>query len=291
MGVWASVITGIISTGIKLFASSQSPDYPDPPKMRKINIDQTRDSMESYEKRRMQAGIDAWKAKFPLLYQGGQHEIEDIGKNQQGILSPQVSGALRSMNLGRVKEGDQYAQSVDLGLNPITLAQRNSQAVNRQIALNPEWSSKISGGTLATMIANNYQNQNAFSQFLGATNMAKWQANQAAGGYNTQALTSGILGTAAAGTQAYLNMQQQANNPINNPLNPTSYRDSSNSYYGLSNYGTTPISQAPAPQSPYPYGNTWFGMYSPQMLGAVPTPQPPPSGGAQSATTNYNTYF
>lgn len=279
MGVYAAVISSIISTGIKLFASSQSPDYPSAPKMRKINIQQTRDQMENYEKRRMDASLRAWKEKFPLLDQGGQYEIADIGRNQQGYLSPQVSGALKSTGLGTVKEGDQYKQAVDLGLNPITLAQRNSQAVNRQIAMNPEWSSKISGGTLATMIANNYQNQNAYAQFLGATNTAKATANAAAGSYNTASLLTGIVGAAGSFAQSYTN-RHDPQSPLN-PQNPAYSDVTTPGYY-----------TAPAPaQQVYPYGNTWMGMYTPNMMGAVSTPPPSTGGGVQSPTTNYNTYF
>src|SRR6188472_3686505 len=136
MGVYASIISGIIGTGIKLLGSSQSPNYPSLPKLTKIDIPKTQASMEDYESRRMAASIEAWKTRFPLLYQGGQSEIEDIGNNQAGKLSPVVSGALKSSGLegDRVSQGDQYHQAVDLGLSPITLAQRTSQAVNRQIA-------------------------------------------------------------------------------------------------------------------------------------------------------------
>ena len=279
MGVYAGIITTIIGTGVKLLASSQGPDYPETPKMRKIDIGRTRDQMENYEQRRMQAGIDAWKAKFPLLYQGGQSEIEDIGNNQQGKWSPVVSGALKSTGLETLKSGDQYSDAVDIGLSPITLAQRNSQAVNRQIALNPEWSSKISGGTLATMVANNYQNQNAFSQFLGAQNTARYVSGQQQSAYNTAALTSGILGGAGAAAQSYLNMQQRASNPLDNPLSPSSYRsDVSNPGYPIN---PTQYPQAAGP--PTGMVNTTYNNNNPyyQWLS-----QPAPVG-QPNPTTNY----
>ena len=69
------------------------------------------------------------------------------------------------------------------------------------MAQNPEWTNKITGGTLATMIANNYKNQNAFTQFLGAQQTAQYAAQQGASAYNTQALLSGITGGAALGAQ------------------------------------------------------------------------------------------
>ncbi len=289
MGVYASIIMTAIGAGIKLLGSSQSPNYPSTPTLARIDIPKTQASMEDYEKRRMQASIDSWKAKFPLLYQGGASEIEDIANNQAGQLSPVVSGALKSSGLeaDKVSQGDQYHQSVDLGLSPITMAQRTSQAVNRQIALNPEWTNKISGGTLATMIANNYQNQQAFGQFLGAQNTANYVAGQRQSAYNTAALTSGLLGTAQAGTQAYINAQ----NPLNSPLNPTSYRSDVNNpgYYMQPSQPPPPMApgqssmwNAPAPTA-YQYTDTWgsgdFGAYalptsSDPMIASNPTENP-----------------
>jgi hypothetical protein len=270
MGVWASLITTIIGAGIKLYGSSQSPDYPSIPRMAKIPIQDAKHQMEQYESRRMQAGIDAWKTRFPLLYQGGKSEIEDIASNQKGMLSSTIKSSISNAGLEQPKEGDQYKLSQDLGLSPITLAQRTSQAVTRQIALNPEWTNKISGGTLATMIANNNQNQNAFSQFLGANSTAQYVAGQQRSMYNTAALTQGLIGATGIGVQAY----QNAQNPLNNPLNPTSYKsDVSNpGYYtqpqsapyqspssGQSNYSSN-MWNAPAPSSTY--GNPWGNPYT-----------------------------
>jgi hypothetical protein len=298
MGVYAAIISSVIGAGVKLLGSSQSPNYPSPPKLNKIDIAGTQAGMEDYEQRRMQSSIDAWKQKFPLLYQGGASEIQDIANNQAGKLSPVVTDALRSSGLGTISEGDQYHQAVDMGLSPITLAQRTSQAVNRQIALNPEWTNKISGGTLATMIANNYQNQNAFTQFLGANQTAQYVAGQQRSMYNTAALTTGLLGAAQTGTQAYLNSQ----NPLNSPLNPNSYKDSSGGYYGMSNYGATPYggTQSPSPASnPYSglsvpnYGNSYssFGAQTPTVPLIFPPASQPTYGGAQSATDPYVNYF
>jgi hypothetical protein len=197
--------------------------------------------MEDYETKRMGASIDAWKTRFPLLYQGGQYEVNDIANNQKGILSPVVSGALQSAGLEQPKGTDQYSLSTDIGLSPITLAQRTSQAVNRQIALNPEWTNQISGGTLATMVANNYQNQNAFTQFLGANQTANYVSGQTQSNYNTQALLSGVLGAARLGTQAY-----EQSNPLSygtylqgaQPAQPT-YQPSYQPSYQQPFYGPT----------------------------------------------------
>ena len=275
MGVYAGIITSAISTGVKLLGSAGGPSYPSYPKIAKINIPQVQGQMEDYEKNRMQTSIDAWKAKFPLLYQGGASEIADIGNNQQGKWSPVVSNELKSSGLESLKDGTQYSDAVDVGLSPITLAQRNSQAVNRQIAMNPEWSSKISGGTLATMIANNYQNQQAFTQFLGAQNTANYVNSQKAGAYNTAALTTGLFGTAAAGEQAYVNAQ----NPLNAPFNPNSYNTPSNNY-GAPPYGAPPTSTPPYGTPPYNatpppvYGNS-YGYGSFNMFGGSSTPSTP----------------
>lgn len=273
MGIYASLITTIIGAGIKLIGSSQSPNYPSAPKISKLDVQGAKEHMENYEARRMQASIDAWKARFPLLYQGGGYEVGDIGKNQQGFLSDTTKQSLQNAGLQTPKEGNQYSLSTDLGLSPVTLAQRNSQAAIRQIGLNPEWTNKISGGTLATMVANNYQNQQAFGQFLGAQNTAQYVAGQQRSMYNTAALTAGLLGTASAGTQAYINSQ----NPLNRPLDPTAYPKSD-----VTNPGYYVQPSAPPPQ-PYqssqatPYGNSMWN-------------SPPPAPYGETWGNPYNNY-
>lgn len=268
MGVWASIITGIIGTGIKLLGSSGGPNYPSPPKLFKLPVQQAKHYMENYELARMNASKASWQARFPLLFKGGEYEIGDIRANQQGKLSPVVSGALKASGLGKVNEGDQYKLSADIGLSPITLAQRTSQAVTRQIALNPEWTNKISGGTLATMIANNYQNANAYSQFIGANQTAQYVANQQRSMYNTQALTSGLVGIAGIGAQAYANQQ----NPLNRPLDPTAYR----SDVTTPGYYTTPSQPQPQP-SGYPAGSPIYDPYQYNSGTMLATGTPPSS--------------
>jgi hypothetical protein len=265
MGVYAGIITSVIGGIVKLIGSSQSPNYPSPPKLAKINIPQAQGQMEDYEKARMQASIDAWKkGRFPLLYKGGQYEIGDIAQNQQGQLSDSVAKSVGNAGYTAVTGKNQEDLSQQIGLSPITLSQRTSEAVNRNIALNPEWTNKISGGTLATMIANNNQNQNAFNQFLGANNTAQYIAGQQRSQYNTAALTSGLLGGAALGTQAYQNQQ----NPLNRPLDPTAY-PTSYGYAGGQGVYSQPQQMYPpqgsggySPSSGYnpyqnPYGNSY----------------------------------
>ena len=211
--------------------------------------------MESYEAKRMQASIDAWKQRFPLLYQGGQYEVEDLARNQAGELSPNVRSAIQASGLEAPVEGDQYKQAVDLGLNPITLSQRTSQAVTRQLAMNPEWTKKISGGTLATMVANDYQNQNAFNAFLGANQTAQYVAGQTASASNTAALLTGLTGSAAIGFRAYQNA---------NPLDLGTYYQGNIYQGGGGSFGGAGAgsSWAPSPPPAYsgnPYGNSMWG--------------------------------
>lgn len=266
MGVYASIISGIISTGIKLWGASQSPNYPSPPKLNKLPVQDAKKFMEDYELTRMNASKEAWQTRFPLLFKGEEYEIGDIRANQQGKLSPVVSGALKASGLGSPKEGDQYKLSADIGLSPITLAQRTSQAVTRQIALNPEWTNQISGGTLATMIANNYQNANAYSQFIGSNNTAQYVAGQQRSMYNTAALTSGLVGIAGAGAQLYANNQ----NPLNRPLDPTAYPTAYGWSGGQGTYSQPQPVQQPPPASP---------IYNPYQYnsGTMLASQPPAS--------------
>lgn len=268
---YVSAILAVVGAGVKLLGSSGGPSYPSAPQIQGLPVQKAKNFMENYESRRMDISNLAWQTRFPLLARGGASEISDIGRNQQGFLSDQVKGGLKSAGLEMPKEGDQQKLSVDLGLSPITLAQRTSQAVTRQIALNPEWTNKISGGTLATMIANNSKNQNAFSQFLGAQNTANYVAGQQRSAFNTAALTTGLLGATSAGVQAYSNAQ----NPLNRPLDPTAYRSDTSSpgYYTSGGYpsqggggqgyyqpqGGGFGSQWGAPSSPYMYSGTWSG--------------------------------
>lgn len=203
MGAYASIIAGVIGLATKFIGSSGGPDYPDPPKLNKINIGKSTQLMEDYEAQRMQTSIDAWKTKFPELYKGGAYEVGNIMQQQRGQLGGTMAADMKSYGLGTPRQGNQYQLSQDIGLSPITLSQRTSQAVTRNIAANPEWTNQITGGTLASMMANNYQNQNAFSQFLGAKNTAMYAQGQAAGAYNTSALLSGLTGMAGLGAQAY----------------------------------------------------------------------------------------
>jgi len=263
MGVYAAIISSVIGTGIKLLGSAGGPSYPSAPQIQGLPVQKAKQFMQDYESRRMGVSVEAWKQRFPLLYQGGKYEISDIGRNQQGLLSPQVSGALQSAGLEQPKQGDQYKLATDLGLSPITLAQRNSQAVTRQIALNPEWTNKISGGTLATMIANNSKNQNAFSQFLGAQNTANYVTGQQRSAYNTAALTTGLLGATSIGVQAYQNSQ----NPLNRPFDPTAYprSDVSNPGYYTPGYQSQGGGQGYYQPQQGGFGSQWGMTPAPYM--------------------------
>lgn len=297
---YGAIIGAVISTGVKLLGSAGGPDYPSAPKILGLPVQKAKKVMEQNEEKRMKASIAAWKARFPLLYQGGKYEIDDLRRNQQGFLSPQVKGALQSAGLEMPKEGgDQYKLSVDLGLSPITLAQRTSQAVTRNIALNPEWTSKISGGTLATMIANNNKNQNAFSQFLGAQNTANYVAGRERSGYNTAALTSGLLGTAQIGMQSYINAQ----NPLNQPLNPTSYRsDVDTPGYMMSNATQAPPTAYPNQSGTYssqgfgpqwgmpPMGYSTSGAWGGGGFGAYDLPASPEQSSSNFSGDLWNSY-
>jgi len=204
MGYYSAIISGIIKT-IGAFANSGGPNYPDPPKLHKLPVQEAKRTLEDYEGRRMQASIDAWKEKFPLLYKGGQYEVNDIMDQQKGMLGGHIAADMERSGLGPVREGDQYALSRDIGLSPITLSQRTSQAVTRQMANNPEWTNKITGGTLATMLANNYQNQQAYGMFINSNNTARSIAGQAGSLYNTQALLGAATGAARVGSSIYQN--------------------------------------------------------------------------------------
>jgi hypothetical protein len=210
---YIGLIASVVGTGIKLAAGSGGPSYPNAPQIRGININNAMGFMDSYEREREQAGYDAWKAKYPLLNQGEQYAIGDIAKNQAGYLSGTTSQSIANTGLEAPKQGNVEDLSHQLGLSPVTLAQRNSLATTRQIAQNPQWTSKVSGGTLASMLANNNKNQNAFSQFLGAQNTANFVTQQTQNAYNTQALVGGLLGTAQIGARLYQNQQYGALSP------------------------------------------------------------------------------
>jgi hypothetical protein len=248
MGYIASIITGVIGTGIKLLGSSGGPQYPAPPKINKLPVAKAQAQMEAYEAQRQAASIQAWKDRFPLLYKGGQYMVDSIARNQAGYLSGNIENAITKSGLEMPKEGNQRKLAKDIGLSPIALSQRTSEAVTRQIAANPETSNEISGGTLATMLANSYQNQNAFNQFLGANRTAQYIAGQAGSSYNTAAILGGLTGAAniAASYSVY-------NNQFG-PLSP----------YGQGVYST------PAYSTP----TTLPGGYGQQPQGGTPATQP-----------------
>lgn len=272
---YIAAIGAIAGLATKLIGGASGPSYPGFPKLHKINIPAAQNLMEQNESDRMAASIDAWKSRFPLLYKGGAQEISDIGQNQAGMLNTPTEASLQNAGLESPKQGNVYSLAKDIGLSPITLAQRNSQAVTRQIALNPEWTNKISGGTLASLMANNYQNQNAFTQFLGSANTANFitgQQNQAQ--FNTAAILGG-LGATQLGFQASLNANP--NNPLTQPFNPYSYASNVPSsgvgygvttpnYYGNSWGGSVPAMYQPSSgynisAPPYPYNNSYLGTY------------------------------
>ena len=172
---YISAIAQVVGTGISLLGRSGSPDYPAPPKLYKLPVAKARKTMEAYEARRMKASIGAWKDRFPLLYKGGQAEIDDIRAQQQGRLGRTVTDTLTKSGLDAPTASSPEALGLDIGLNPLALSQRSSQAVMRQIAMNPEWTNKITGGTLASMMANANANANAFNGFLGAQRAAMYQ--------------------------------------------------------------------------------------------------------------------
>ncbi len=246
---YIAAIGAIAGLATKLIGGASGPSYPGYPKIHLTDIPKATSLMESNELAREQASVASWKDRFPLLYKGGAQEIQDIGQEQKGYLSPTVESSLKTAGLESPKQGDIYGLSSDIGLSPVTLAQRTSQAVNRQIALNPEWTNKISGGTLASLMANNYQNQNAFTSFLGAANTANFvTGQQQQAQFNTAAILGG-LGATQAGFQASLNANP--NNPLNQPFNPYSY-----------------ASNVPAPNyGGYGYGNSGYGISTPPMGG------------------------
>lgn len=289
---YIGAIASIVGTGIKLATSASGPSYPSPPKIKGINIPSTTGLMEANESKRMAASINAWRQRFPLLYQGGKYEIGDLTRNQQGYLSDTTNQSLSNAGLAPIagQGKNQYQTAVNLGLSPITLAQRTSQAVTRQIAMNPEWTSKISGGTLATMIANNAKNQNAFTQFLGAQNTANFVNQQTQNAYNTQALTSGLLGT--AGIAANYSLANRMYSPLSTygqgaytsqpSVSSPAYSPQTGGYYP--NYGNQ-IWNAPATGGMY--SNTWSGGFGAQSLPPSPNFSQTPD---YSGTDLWNSY-
>lgn len=275
MAIWGAIISGAINIGIRAL-SSGGPNYGSPPKLYKLPVSQAKQTMQDYEQKRMDASIGAWKERFPLLYQGGQYEINDIMANQKGKLSQGIKNDLATARLEAPVETSQLAQAKDLGLNPLTLSQQTSEAVARQIAMNPEWTNKIRGGTLATLLANANQNQNAFGTFLGANATARAIGSMGAGAGTTAALLSGITGSASIGARYAMNQ--------NSPFNLGTYAQGS--YYGgLSSQGSPPTQEASGyVYDPYAtYGNAMWNSTPPvnttSFYGNEPTwmgSQPPP---------------
>jgi hypothetical protein len=223
MGVTAAIIAGgasLLGAGISYLGSSGGPSYPSPPKMYKLPVGEATKTMEDYETQRMAASIGAWKERFPLLAKGGAAQIADIRANQLGKISKTVSGTLKASGLPEqgggfgASGGDTWtpeARAMDIGLSPVALSQRTSQAVQRQIAMNPEWTNKISGGTLASMMANANANQNAFTGALGGIKSAMYRTGAAQGATNTAALLGLPLGAA----KAYTGVSMMTSDPWN----------------------------------------------------------------------------
>ena len=280
MGVTAALIAGGLSlagTAVSAIGRPGAPSYPSPPKLYNLPVGQATQELESNEAARMQASIDAWKTKFPDLYKGEQAEINQITDQQHGNLGGQVAGDLSASGLQVPTQGGSQEQlSRELGLSPITLSQRTSQAVTRQIASNPQWTSDITGGTLATMLANNKKNAMAYGMFMNSNQSAQAIAGQEAGLYNTQALLGGLTGAARVGAQVYNNQYS----PLS-PMGQGAFQTNPNTTYAPSS-GYPSTSGYPSntgyPSSSPAYGQTnnmWYSN-SPapsNVWGAAPASQ------------------
>jgi hypothetical protein len=287
MGYIGAIISAV-GAGIKLIGSAtSSPNYPSMPKLYKLPVQEAKQHLEDYEKSRMAASIDAWKQRFPELYKGGQYEVDDIKKQQQGYLGGHIDADMKASGLQPIKEGNnQYDLSRQIGLNPLTLSQRTSQAVTRQIASNPEWTNKITGGTLATMLANNAQNATAYGMMKSANQTAQYVAGKQAGLFNTQALLGGLTGAARIGSQIYNNSQYGPLSAAGQGAfqqNPNTIVSTYNPYQ--TNY---PAAAPTGPSAPPPnYNNSYWGVNSDPYY--ANTPQSPMMMG-QPATGQSNMY-
>lgn len=274
MAIWGALISGAINIGIHALGSG-GPSYGKPPKLYKLPVNQAKQTMEDYEQKRMDASIGAWKDRFPLLYQGGNFEINDIMANQQGKFSQGLKNDLSGSGLETPVETNQLAEAKQLGLNPLTLSQRTSEAVTRQIAANPEWTNQIRGGTLATLLANANQNANAFGTFLGANATARAIGGMSAGAGTTAALLSGITGSASIGARYAMNQNSPFNlgsyaqgnyyNNIASQGSPPPQAASGYAYDPYATYGNAMWNSPPAVNTTSFYGNTptWMGSQPP----------------------------
>lgn len=279
---WGAIISGVIGAGVSLLGSAGGPNYPSPPKVEALPVNKAKRHMQKYEADRMGVSLAEFKKKFPKLQAGGEYLIGDIARNQRGLLSPTISDTLTKSGLALPKQGNQYKMAQDIGLNPITLAQRTSQAAIRNIAMNPEWTNKISGGTLASMMANAAANQQAYTGMLGSIESAKQLGQMQA---NTEMLTAGLgaIGGAAStyfgarasgalGREEYL--QGAQGTPTAFPTTPAGYSGGSVMAPQAPTNAYSNLSLNASPQQFYdPYGNTGMGNWGQQNMPQINVPQ------------------
>ena len=128
-----------------------------------------------------------------------------IERELKGSVSPLVASTLASTGLEAVPKGNEFQTAQQLGLPITAKLQRDRQNLNRVIAENPQHVGKLSGTQVATLMANNYKNANAFNQQLLGINLNNYAGAAAQYNQNLAAIGPAIGGIAQAGVQTYIN--------------------------------------------------------------------------------------
>lgn len=160
-----------------------------------------------------------WKTRFPKLVMGRDYNIRDVGANLRGQTSPVISQGLSKAGLSANLGSTEAQQSVNLGLQPMALEQRDRNYFQRELSMNPPRSAGLSGGDVTKLAAQNTGAQNAFNSALYGNRINAYNTQVQQSIQNQGALFQGL----GALGGLYSNYQQNQSNPYSNSTDPAYY--------------------------------------------------------------------
>ena len=236
---YVAIIGAVIQAGISIYGASQRPDLPSYPKLKPLNVQKLMDQAERYGQKQydqLYTGEGSLAVRYPKLWSSKMKDIDEARSRLDGGVQPLVQRTLKSSGLEQVPEGgNAYKTAQQMGFDPVQTQQREFAHMTSLIAANPQVATKLSGAQLATLIARkNYQaNQTAMS-FAGSQ-VAAYNANQAASANQAATAAVAATGLANAGASFGTNYGMGAPSGYNpNPFNTGYYQQ------GVT-YGTTPV--------------------------------------------------
>ncbi len=233
----------VIQGGIAIYNASQSPNYPNPPKLQGINVPKVAAEALATQQAGYNLSDQRFAQRYPLLAAGKTAEINQISSAQHGGVSPLVSQTLSNTGLEQVPKGNEYQTAQQLGVPIQSKAAIDRVNLNRIISENPERTGPLTGTQIATLMANNYKNANSFNQQLYGINMNQYAGAVQQNVANLNAIGPAISGVAQAGAQYAINQE--------NPL-------SLGSYQAGASYGYVPAYTNPYSSGSADSGNPYY---------------------------------